>query len=63
MSINIRFYDRIKSLALLFALLLCLAGLVSNTNAQVLYGSVIGTVTDTTGSSVPVAMVHLRGVT
>jgi Carboxypeptidase regulatory-like domain len=45
--------------SLLPALLLCLTGMISNTQAQVLYGTVIGSVTDTAGSSVQGATVLL----
>src|SRR5262245_33545884 len=46
-------------LLLLPALLLCLIGDRSEAHAQVLYGSVMGTVTDTAGSSVSGATVRL----
>src|SRR5262245_19189145 len=46
-------------LLLLPALLLCLIGDSSEAHAQVLYGSVMGTVTDTAGSSVSGATVRL----
>src|SRR5262245_28410976 len=48
-----------KLLSPILALLLCLQGLSSNARAQVLYGSVIGSVTDTAGGSVPGASVRL----
>lgn len=48
-----------KLLLLMPALLLCLAFAISEARAQVLYGSVIGSVTDTAGSSVSGATVRL----
>lgn len=48
-----------RPLLLMSALLFCLAGIASEARAQVLYGSVIGSVTDTAGSSVSGATLRL----
>ncbi len=60
MSHYFRTKSRMAKLFLLIpTLLFSFTVFVSTTHAQVLYGSVIGTVTDTTGSSVPGATVSL----
>src|SRR5262249_35383055 len=54
-----RFRDHRRLLLLAPALLLCLTVIIREARAQVLYGSVIGAVTDTAGGSVSGATVRL----